>query len=111
MRNPNKQRLQFRQGDVFLELVAEIPANAKPMKPENGRVVLAHGEATGHAHAITDVEHVTMLEVDNDIRYLDVQMEAYLRHEEHATVTLAPGKYRVVRQREYTPEEIRNVAD
>ncbi len=101
----------YRQGDVLVQKVRSIPANAKPVKLDNGRVILAYGEVTGHAHAIAEVEHVSMVEVDNGIRYLDVQMEAFLRHEEHATVKLPPGKYRVIRQREYTPEAIRNVAD
>ncbi|MGH9523996.1 MAG: hypothetical protein ACRD3E_15850 [Terriglobales bacterium] len=32
-------------------------------------------------------------------------------HEEHAPIVLPPGDYEIVRQREYSPEEIRNVAD
>jgi|SRR5581483_3180695 len=100
----------YRQGDVMIIRVDEIPAGAKPVPRDNSRIVLAYGEVTGHAHAIADRE-VTMLEVDDGIRYLDVQMEAFLRHEEHGTIALAPGKYEVRRQREYAPEAIRNVAD
>lgn len=100
----------FRQGDVMLELVSSIPKNAKPVARDRGRVVLAYGEVTGHAHAITE-EGVSLVEVDAGILYLDVQMEAFLRHEEHGTIALSPGKYKVVRQREYTPEAVRNVAD
>ena len=45
--------IQIRQGDVFLIPVAALPAGCKPMQPEGGRrFVLAHGEVTGHAHAI-----------------------------------------------------------
>jgi hypothetical protein len=36
---------------------------------------------------------------------------AALEHDEHDTITLPPGSYRIVRQREYAPEEIRYVAD
>jgi hypothetical protein len=36
---------------------------------------------------------------------------ATLTHEEHAPVTLTTGYYRVWRQREYSPEEIRVVRD
>lgn len=110
MKTKSRKTTQFRQGDVLIQRVDSIPENAKPVARDRGRVVLAYGEVTGHAHAIAEAE-VTMLEVDESIRYLDVQMEAFLRHEEHATVTLAPGKYIVRRQREYSPEEIRNVAD
>lgn len=110
MKTKKKTQTIFRQGDVMVIRVDAIPAGAKAVARDNGRVVLAYGEVTGHAHAIAD-EEVTMLEVDGGIRYLDVQMDAFLRHEEHGTIPLAPGKYEVRRQREYSPEEIRNVAD
>jgi hypothetical protein len=35
--------------------------------------------------------------------YLELIEPGELRHEEHAPITLAPGKYRVIRQREYQP--------
>ena len=34
-----------------------------------------------------------------------------LEHDEHETIQLPPGDYRIIRQREYSPEAIRNVAD
>jgi hypothetical protein len=44
---------QCRQGDVYLIPVASRPKDCKPIEPENGmRFVLAHGEVTGHAHAV-----------------------------------------------------------
>ena len=36
---------------------------------------------------------------------------AAVTHDEHATIMLPPGAYRVIRQREYAPEEVRYVAD
>lgn len=45
---------QFRQGDVLLVRVSNLPAKATVRARENGRVILAHGEVTGHAHAITE---------------------------------------------------------
>ena len=42
---------QYRQGDVLIQTIAEVPKTAQPVAPEGGRVVLAHGEATGHSHA------------------------------------------------------------
>lgn len=44
---------QIRQGDVYLIPVAKLPDSCTPIQPEGGRrFVLAHGEVTGHAHAI-----------------------------------------------------------
>jgi len=100
----------YRQGDVLLVPVPEIPADATPGRREQGRIVLAHGEATGHAHAIADPD-AEILE-DGAIRYLRVgDRGAALTHEEHGPIQLPPGTYRVVIQREYTPEGNRNVRD
>lgn len=44
---------QIRQGDVYLIPVKALPKGCTPIDPEGGRrFVLAHGEVTGHAHAI-----------------------------------------------------------
>src|SRR5258708_19796990 len=42
----------YRQGDVLIIPVEWIPEKLDPVDRENGRVVLAHGEVTGHAPAI-----------------------------------------------------------
>jgi hypothetical protein len=34
-----------------------------------------------------------------------------LEHQEHDPIVIPPGAYRVIRQREYAPEDIRNIAD
>ena len=41
-----------RQGDVLALGVEAIPEDAKPVTRDRGRVILAYGEVTGHAHAI-----------------------------------------------------------
>lgn len=49
----HQRPIQIRQGDVYLIPVKALPAGCKPIQPEGGRrFVLAHGEVTGHAHAI-----------------------------------------------------------
>jgi hypothetical protein len=100
----------YRQGDVLLVPVADVPAEATPGRREQGRIVLAHGEATGHAHAIADPD-AEILE-DGANRYLRVGGRgAALTHEEHGPIPLPPGTYRVVIQREYSPDGARRVAD
>ena len=44
---------QYRQGDVLLIAVEQAPDGCTRVPDEAGRFVLAHGEATGHAHAIS----------------------------------------------------------
>lgn len=103
----------FRQGDVLIERIDSLPAQLKPVARENGRVILAHGEVTGHAHAIADKHaYLHTSDLHPDVTFLEVQdAVAALNHDEHSTIELPPGNYRVVRQREYSPEAIRPVAD
>ena len=104
-----------RQGDILLMPVGQIPAKAEAIECEGERVILAEGESTGHAHAIVlDRESdVTLYTVADEVdRWLRVQSRPVaLRHEEHSTVILPPGDYVVRRQREYSPEALRMVAD
>jgi hypothetical protein len=107
-----KLQHQFRQGDVLVERV-DFDPTSKPHKAvprDAGRVVLAYGEATGHAHAIAEAD-CEMVELESGERFIVTERGVSLRHEEHAPVRVPPGSYRVTRQREYSPEEIRNVAD
>jgi len=106
----------YRQGDVLLELVAAIPQGAKDVTAGD-RIVLAYGEATGHAHAVhepltkkTPGGKARLWDAGAE-RFLQVLEKTALKHEEHAPVELDPGIYRVVQQVEYSPEEIRNVSD
>lgn len=105
---------RMRQGDVYLLRTDEpIPTDAKPVQRERGRVVLAYGEVTGHAHVIED-EDVELFTTTADAvdRWLRVGPKgATLTHDEHGPIVLAPGAYKVRIQREYSPEAIRNVAD
>ena len=107
---PENNPVQYRQGDVFIELVESIPENTTPIKREHGAVILAHGEVTGHYHGIKN-RVAKFYQAESGERFLDLSKPSDLTHQEHATITLPPGKYRVRQQREYTPEAIRNVAD
>ena len=44
----------YRQGDVLILRVNSVPDGLKVEPRDNGRVILAYGEVTGHAHAIAD---------------------------------------------------------
>jgi hypothetical protein len=105
---------QFRQGDVFFQATEEsIPTEAQPVARDAGRVILAYGEVTGHAHAVLDPD-VELRSVGDQVdRWLRVGAGgATVRHEEHGAITLAPGTYRVRIQREWTDEdEPRRVVD
>ena len=94
-------KAMFRQGDVLLVLIDPPDfSQAEEMPREDGRIVLAHGEATGHAHAI-EADHATLFMLDGDST-LHLEHAATLGHEEHAPIQLPPGDYSVVRQRVYS---------
>lgn len=105
---------EARQGDVYVQACACIPEGLTPIERENGRVVLAHGEVTGHAHALID-EHVKFYAANDNSgrRFMVIENSpATLLHEEHSPITFAPGTYEVFRQREWTDQnEPRQVAD
>lgn len=108
--------IQVRQGDVLLQAVASRPRLGTLVPLDARRVVLAYGEVTGHAHAIAvepDVEMppAQLFEEPDGSRYLFVDRPCALTHDEHGRIDLVPGCYRVARQREYAPQEIRTVAD
>jgi hypothetical protein len=101
----------IRQGDVALVRVKAIPADAVEQKIE-GRLVLQHGEVTGHAHAFYDDSHNVKLYVAHGgARYLHVIAPAALKHEEHSTARIPVGKWLLPQQVEYTPKELVRVAD
>lgn len=105
-----------RQGDVKVKRIASIPEGKQVDAKENGEAVLAHGEVTGHKHKITEgeVKFFTVGDSQNMFspKYLEVVSDtAVLWHDEHTSHLLEKGVYEVTVQREYFPEEIRNVLD
>jgi hypothetical protein len=62
-------------------------------------LVLAEGEATGHRHRIEceqDAADLYELPAGNDnAKLLVVHREVALSHEEHRTIRLVPGMYRI----------------
>ena len=90
----------YRQGDILLIQVYQPDlGHAQEIPRENGKVVLAHGEATGHTHAI-DSHHAILYQVRDRI-IVSLTENAILSHEEHEPIHLPVGSYEVIQQREY----------
>lgn len=99
----------YRQGDVLLMKVESLPPDAvKDSVSDN--IVLALGEVTGHSHRL-EVPQGATLYTWNDDRLVEINHPGKLLHEEHDTIPLSPGFYKVVIQREYTPGRIVRVSD
>ena len=103
----------IRHGDILL--VATTDPIPDGLNRHTGRLTLATGEATGHAHII-DNPAATLYGDELETRFLEViGDEVDLIHtstpKDHDTLTIPPGTYRVLRQREWAPEAVRRVAD
>jgi hypothetical protein len=94
---------QYRQGDVFLERIGDtLPESAVHLLKEETDIILAYGEETGHAHRIQG-GYAKMYRWEGDTLIETAPEGARLTHEEHGTIDIKPGIYRVRRQREFDP--------
>lgn len=110
----------FAQGDLLIERVEDaLPSGTLIESGADGAFVLAEGEVTGHRHAIYDA--VTMFRDDGLARDIPgglyighVRVDgdvAHVQHDEHSTIGLTKGTWRVRRQRELEPQDVRIVSD
>ena len=103
------KKLQVQHGDLILEVVGEIPQDAKQVKDFDGIVLKGEGVNT-HTLNPADVEIFTQ----GETMYLRVKKETQLDHQEHGKQTLKKGKvYKRLIEREwnYEQEEARQTRD
>ena len=100
----------YRHGDVLLKECA-LPEEKNVLK-ESNEVTIALGEATGHHHTLYGSVPIGLFEFD-DRRYLQIQEEVELRHQEHHMLKIEPGNYEVIIEREYDyfEETMKKVVD
>jgi hypothetical protein len=107
----------YRQGDVLIVPVegTAVPRHAVDAPGEardaRGRLVLALGEVTGHAHAVVGAGRLVRESGPFGPVLLHLPEGGRVVHEEHAAIPLPKGWFRVIRQREYVPGSVRLVAD
>ena len=91
----------LRHGDLLLRSDEDttIPKGSKSLKTD----VLAEGEATGHTHRL--VGQAQILEhkaTDGTVeKYVNAKQDSQLVHQEHNTIDIPKGVYRVVQEREF----------
>jgi len=95
----------YRHGDVLVTRVAELPGDVEKLT----HLVLAEGEITGHSHRIAEPGSAELLQSPTGMFLHVLWPSATLIHQEHGPIMLGQGVYRVWRQREYSPQEIRTV--
>lgn len=78
----------IRQGDVLLWPIKKMPQSVAPVAPEQGRVILARGEATGHHHSFAFSDRVALFREDGSgggmFLAISGDAPAALEHQEHA---------------------------
>jgi hypothetical protein len=116
----------FRQGDVLIIEVPAIPAGY--CSRQDSKTILAYGEVSGHHHRfehgkvtafykegddLTIAGGTALRGSRTDVEFISVPKGgAELIHEEHDTIPVGEGCYRIVRQREFSVlDGIRRVAD
>ena len=106
MRTPRSEQrgrpmpAQYRQGDVLLCRVSKVHSGS-PVPPDaGGRLVIAEGEHSGHAHALAP-ERAQLFRRGRQLRLSVGADGTALSHEEHSPILLPQGHYLIRRQREY----------
>ncbi len=88
----------YRQGDVLFIKVEHVEGIKKKSK------IIQEGESTGHAHQIMNGNVFGHSDI---ALYIEAFDNAIITHEEHGTIPIPKGNYRVIRQREFVPLEKR----
>jgi len=104
----------FAQGDILIEDLSSAPTSALGVGHRSTKsAIIAEGEASGHCHRL--IGEFVFYRDDALARDIPSQLylghirvggsKAQLLHEEHATLALNPGVYRVRRQRQLEPTD------
>lgn len=97
--------MKKRQGDVLFIKTDRIPENLV-IKGDN---IVAEGKVSDHKHMLMD--GVLYQDEKGDL-FVNVDTGiATVTHEEHKSITLPAGNYKVIKQREYEPMLWRSVRD
>lgn len=115
MKKFDENMRQVAQGDVLFTRVSELPSGLKETTREGVLLVVAHSE-TGHHHGFSSVD-ARLFESPSDPFTCYLQLSApcelthFRPHDTHEPILFGAGIFQVRRQREYTPEGYRMVAD
>ncbi|MHC4643914.1 MAG: hypothetical protein ACYTBJ_00330 [Planctomycetota bacterium] len=90
---------EVRHGDIELVRVTSIPEGAQPKVRVAGSLVLAEGEATGHAHIVKHSK-ASLVAVAGAL-YLRVVAESLMEHDEHGDYLIPVRDYAVRQKRQY----------
>ncbi|HPN31110.1 MAG TPA: hypothetical protein PKY81_09140 [bacterium] len=103
--------MYYQQGDILVKKIEKIPSDCK--KSLNS--IIAEGEATGHKHIITGNAEIYKRETQNNLGIKDLEIyiivndgTTILQHNEHKSIFIEPGSYKIDKVREYDHFDNRN---
>lgn len=104
------KREMYRQGDVILLETSQDMTGATV----HDSLCLAEGEETGHHHTIYSPQPGAIKElIIGDRRFVSLDVEALLKHQEHNCFSIVPATYeiRIEREFDYIENELKRVVD
>lgn len=101
----------IRHGDIPLHKIDKLPEGLIEVK-HKGEYVLAEGETTGHMHRLRSNDMKVYTDSFGE-RYLVMGEIGEVSHEEHKTLKVGKGIYRVGKEREvdWFSQSVRKVID
>lgn len=98
---------QYRQGDVLLSMVERLPPGLEAV-PTTGPALalMPPGTTSDGTHLLpltAGLRAFQQVGQDGPAEWLSLDQPVTLSHPEHAPLTLDPGCWHVVRQRQYVP--------
>ena len=115
-----KVSVMYRHGDLLITRINAVPQSAINISSK----IIAEGEVSGHKHKLVgqatvriitgkDVGHTIIERVESgDVSinripelYFSASEDVKLTHEEHKTLELPRGSYKVTKEREFNPFE------
>jgi len=95
-----------RQGDLLI-----IQTTLKKGLTKSKSRIVAYGEITGHKHEVVAKAGTIVFDDIPGKKWVCSKDGFTLVHDEHASLQFPAGDYEIRRQQEYSPQEIRLVAD
>lgn len=97
----------YRQGDILLIEEKKMPKGGE-VKPAG---ILVSSTVTGHKHRVEPLSKASVHAFENGVLYVKGTDAFNLVHDEHHTLAIPAGVYKLVRQQTHTPEGWRQVED
>ena len=98
---------QYRQGDILLSRVEHLPAGLEAVPTTGSTLALMPPDVVSDGtHLLPTAANLRAFRQagqDGPAEWLQLDQPVTLSHPEHAPLTLEPGCWRVVRQRQYVP--------